>query len=43
MVAVGRVQSGAHYPSDVAAGAVIGLTSAELVRRTPQLVLRRRS
>jgi undecaprenyl-diphosphatase len=43
MVAVERVQSGAHYPSDVAAGAVIGLTSAELVRRTPQLVLRRRS
>jgi undecaprenyl-diphosphatase len=35
MVAIERVQSGAHYPSDVAAGAVIGLASAWLTRRLP--------
>ncbi|MFF1379191.1 phosphatase PAP2 family protein [Streptomyces sp. NPDC058308] len=40
-VAVERVHSGAHYPSDVAVGAVIGLASAWLIHRTPQLVLRR--
>ncbi|WP_260333524.1 phosphatase PAP2 family protein [Streptomyces beigongshangae] len=40
MVAVERVQSGAHYPSDVAAGAAIGLASAWFVRRTPHLVVR---
>jgi undecaprenyl-diphosphatase len=40
MVAVERVQSGAHYPSDVAAGAVIGLASAWLTRRVPALWLR---
>ncbi|WP_030574216.1 phosphatase PAP2 family protein [Streptomyces aureocirculatus] len=40
-VAVERVHSGAHYPSDVAAGAVIGLTSARLTRRLPRLLLRR--
>jgi undecaprenyl-diphosphatase len=40
MVAVERVQSGAHYPSDVAAGAAIGLAGAWLARRTPRLVLR---
>lgn len=33
LVSVERVQSGAHYPSDVAAGAVIGLAAAWLVRR----------
>ncbi|MEW5356261.1 phosphatase PAP2 family protein [Streptomyces sp. 16-176A] len=38
MVAVERVQSGAHYPSDVAAGAVIGLACAWLVRRAPRLL-----
>ncbi|MEU6973844.1 hypothetical protein AB0A71_40190 [Kitasatospora aureofaciens] len=27
MVTLERIQSGAHYPSDVATGAVIGLTS----------------
>ncbi|MFJ8361823.1 phosphatase PAP2 family protein [Streptomyces sp. NPDC093984] len=43
MVVVERVQSGAHYPSDVAAGAAIGLASAWLVRRAPCLWLRRRS
>ncbi|MFJ7149110.1 phosphatase PAP2 family protein [Streptomyces sp. NPDC100445] len=35
LVAVERVQSGAHYPSDVAVGAGIGLVSAWLVRRLP--------
>ncbi|MFI8215583.1 phosphatase PAP2 family protein [Streptomyces sp. NPDC085932] len=39
-VALERVQSGAHYPSDVVAGAVIGLAGAWLVRRAPRLVLR---
>ncbi|MGW1068304.1 phosphatase PAP2 family protein [Streptomyces aureus] len=41
MVAVERVQSGAHYPSDVAGGAAIGLASAWLIRHVPHLVLRR--
>ncbi|WUQ01706.1 phosphatase PAP2 family protein [Streptomyces sp. NBC_00247] len=36
LVAVERVQSGAHYPSDVAAGAVLGLASAWLVHRAPK-------
>ncbi|MGA5900259.1 phosphatase PAP2 family protein [Streptomyces venetus] len=40
MVALERVQSGAHYPSDVAAGAAIGLASAWLTRRAPRLILR---
>ncbi len=40
MVAVERVQSGAHYPSDVVAGAAIGLASAWFVRRIPRLALR---
>ncbi|MFF8945971.1 phosphatase PAP2 family protein [Streptomyces sp. NPDC014864] len=40
MVAVERVQSGAHYPSDVAVGAAIGLASAWLNGRAPRLVLR---
>lgn len=40
LVAVKRVQSGAHYPSDVAAGAAIGLLSAWLVRHLPQQALR---
>lgn len=40
MVAVERVQSGAHYPSDVVAGAAIGLAGAWLTRRAPHLVLR---
>ncbi|MFD4586359.1 phosphatase PAP2 family protein [Streptomyces sp. NPDC087659] len=39
-VAVERVQSGAHYPTDVVAGAGIGLFSAWLVRRGPRLALR---
>ncbi|MEU6388125.1 phosphatase PAP2 family protein [Streptomyces sp. NPDC046939] len=41
LVAVERVQSGAHYPSDVAAGAVIGLAGAWLTHRAPGLILRR--
>ncbi|MGJ5763299.1 phosphatase PAP2 family protein [Streptomyces galbus] len=40
-VAVERVQSGAHYPSDVAAGAAIGLATAWLTHRAPRLLLRR--
>ncbi|MFE4582750.1 phosphatase PAP2 family protein [Streptomyces chartreusis] len=40
-VAVERVQSGAHSPSDVAAGVAIGLTSAWLTRHVPALLLRR--
>ncbi|MBT2493941.1 phosphatase PAP2 family protein [Streptomyces sp. ISL-96] len=41
MVAVERVHSGAHYPSDVAVGTVIGLVSAWLVNRAPRLLLGR--
>ncbi|MFD3647714.1 phosphatase PAP2 family protein [Streptomyces cyaneofuscatus] len=41
MVAVERVQSGAHYPSDVVAGATIGLLSAWLTQRAPALLRRR--
>ncbi|MER7983890.1 phosphatase PAP2 family protein [Streptomyces sp. NPDC095817] len=33
LLAVERVQSGAHFPTDVTAGAVIGLGSAWLVRQ----------
>jgi undecaprenyl-diphosphatase len=40
MVALERIQSGAHYPSDVAVGAAIGLASAWLTRRPPRLMLR---
>ncbi|WP_251095516.1 phosphatase PAP2 family protein [Streptomyces sp. Caat 7-52] len=40
MVALERVQSGAHYPSDVATGAAIGLSSTWLIRRAPCLILR---
>ncbi|MFF0001728.1 phosphatase PAP2 family protein [Streptomyces avermitilis] len=36
MLGVERVHSGAHYPSDVAAGAVIGLASAWLIHRLPR-------
>ncbi|MEU7106414.1 phosphatase PAP2 family protein [Streptomyces stramineus] len=41
LVAVERVHSGAHYPSDVAAGAAIGLAAAAVVRAAPRLLLRR--
>jgi undecaprenyl-diphosphatase len=40
MVALERVQSGAHYPSDVATGAAIGLASAWLTRHAPRLMRR---
>lgn len=40
VVALERVQSGAHYPSDVAGGAAIGLASAWLIRHAPALFLR---
>jgi undecaprenyl-diphosphatase len=40
MVAAERVQSGARYPSDVAAGAAIGLAGAWLTRHAPRLLLR---
>ncbi|MFJ4525731.1 phosphatase PAP2 family protein [Streptomyces sp. NPDC088810] len=40
MVAFERVQSGAHYPSDVVTGAAIGLASAWLTRHAPRLILR---
>lgn len=41
MVALERVHSGAHYLSDVAAGAAVGLASAWLVHRAPRLLLHR--
>ncbi|MET7844381.1 phosphatase PAP2 family protein [Streptomyces sp. NPDC005356] len=41
MVAAERVHSGAHYPSDAAAGAVIGLVAAALVRAAPRPPWRR--
>ncbi|MFJ8470129.1 phosphatase PAP2 family protein [Streptomyces swartbergensis] len=41
MVAVERVHSGAHYPSDVAVGTAIGLASALLIHRIPHLLRRR--
>jgi len=37
LVAAERIHSGAHYPSDVAVGGVIGLTSAALARAAPRL------
>lgn len=40
MVAIEGVQSGAHYPSDVVVGAVIGVASALLTHRVPGLILR---
>ncbi|MFF4393895.1 phosphatase PAP2 family protein [Streptomyces sp. NPDC001552] len=40
LVAVERVHSGAHYPSDVAAGAAIGIAAATLVRKAPRLLSR---
>ncbi|WP_317633536.1 phosphatase PAP2 family protein [Streptomyces sp. HUAS TT20] len=42
VVAVERVQSGAHYPSDVAAGAAIGLISAWLTRHASCWLMRHR-
>jgi undecaprenyl-diphosphatase len=41
IMAIERVQSDAHCPSDVATGAAIGLASAWLTRHIPRLILRR--
>lgn len=40
LVAIERIHSGAHYPSDVTGGAAIGLAAAALVRATPRLLAR---
>lgn len=40
LVAVERMHSGAHYPSDVAAGAAIGLAAAAVAPSAPRLLLR---
>ncbi|MFJ8630930.1 phosphatase PAP2 family protein [Streptomyces sp. NPDC093568] len=40
MVAAQRVHSGAHYPTDVAVGGLIGLAAAGLVRAAPYLLRR---
>ncbi|WP_217239376.1 phosphatase PAP2 family protein [Streptomyces sp. AC555_RSS877] len=40
LVAYERVHSGAHYPSDVAAGALIGLAASVAARQTPRLLRR---
>ncbi|WP_246101529.1 phosphatase PAP2 family protein [Streptomyces cyaneus] len=40
LVAAERVHSGAHFPSDVAAGGVIGLAAAALIRGAPHLLRR---
>jgi membrane-associated phospholipid phosphatase len=39
-IAAERVHSGAHYPSDVATGMVIGLAAAAMVRAVPRPPLR---
>lgn len=40
LVAAQRLHSGAHFPSDVAAGGVIGLAAAALIRGAPHLLRR---
>lgn len=35
MIAFERIHTGAHYPTDVAVGAAIGLAAAALTRRSP--------
>ncbi|MEU9438980.1 phosphatase PAP2 family protein [Streptomyces sp. NPDC048252] len=40
VVAAERVHTGAHYPSDVAVGAAVGLAAAALVHRAPRLARR---
>lgn len=42
-VAYSRVHTGVHYPSDVAAGAAIGISSGMLAKRVPRWVRRRRA
>ncbi|MFD7628344.1 phosphatase PAP2 family protein [Streptomyces sp. NPDC059851] len=39
LVAIERIHSGAHYPSDVVAGAAIGVAAAALVRTAPRLLV----
>lgn len=41
LVAVERVHDGAHYPSDVIAGASVGLAAAALVRALPHVIAKR--
>lgn len=41
LIATARVHDGAHYPSDVVAGAAVGLAAAALVRAVPLRLLRR--
>ncbi|MEU0787354.1 phosphatase PAP2 family protein [Streptomyces sp. NPDC006173] len=38
LLALERVQSGAHYPTDIAAGTLIGLVSAWLAHHVPHLL-----
>jgi undecaprenyl-diphosphatase len=40
MIAFERIHTGAHYPTDVAVGAAIGLAAAALTRRSPGLAVR---
>jgi undecaprenyl-diphosphatase len=40
VVAAERVHTGAHYPSDVAVGAAVGLAAAAVVHRAPRLARR---
>ncbi|MFE7657689.1 phosphatase PAP2 family protein, partial [Streptomyces bottropensis] len=40
LVGAQRIQSGAHYPADVASGVAIGLAGAALVRAAPRLLRR---
>jgi membrane-associated phospholipid phosphatase len=42
-VAYSRVHTGVHYPSDVAAGAAIGIGSGILAKRVPRWVCQRRA
>ncbi|MGC5344290.1 phosphatase PAP2 family protein [Streptomyces sp. DT171] len=41
LIATERVHTGAHYPSDVVAGAAVGLASAWLIRRTSRRPVQR--
>ncbi|HEY7961740.1 MAG TPA: phosphatase PAP2 family protein [Solirubrobacteraceae bacterium] len=42
-VAYSRVHTGVHYPSDVVAGAAIGIGSGVLAKRAPRWIHRRRA
>lgn len=41
MVAIERIHSGAHYPTDVIAGAAIGMVTAAVLRATPRMLIHR--